>query len=645
ADDLAVCQLLASGDRGVLTVPDAWPLFAAGAGSLSFGAGEGDLRTPPMRFDRSNPRFHGCGDAVVCFSETVQAGWPVAGTRTCKWLLHAIHDAGWTPAHCLLGWRNLQQVSHSDAGVEKHAYMSEALERAGVFDQLNCPELETFEVLSMRYQLSAELSAPESAILTEKRRGRGEKRLVQGAAAGSQAQQQQGKARSAGGPLRERSPALSRPQPVAVGSGMAFGPQPPDDRPRDLLPFPGGRVLDELLLGAAGGGLSAAGRISLLQSRAGAAPLCDVVPDGLQRVLAEGSGRLRDPAEVQAALHELWHAMALDPALRLRGFMCGRFLAELLDESILEKAAVVKETSGAFFVKRKDSLLRLVFDARRSNCHFAPPPYTSLASGESLADLEGEPAARLWVASADIEVCIYQCELPASLRPLFVPPPILARYLPAVWRKRLGLAEGDVECAFQVLVTRACEGPSKLCYVDNLAVISDRESEAVNGTAHMLTTLEGAGVKAHLHIPDPSSGSLELLGFEHVARQQLWRPTPRKLWRVAKALERVSQAGATPSGLELERLIGHLVSMMMLRRDLFSVLSAVYHISRKLGRSRAPLWPSARRELRWAHAPLPAIVARSDLQWLPVVTAYDALEWGLGVVEGLRGVADVDRVG
>eukprot|EP00959_Pyramimonas_sp_CCMP1952_P258556 5404780-Pyramimonas_sp.AAC.1 len=83
--------------------------------------------------------------------------------------------------------------------------------------------------------------------------------------------------------------------------------------------------------------------------------------------------------------------------------MCGRFLAELLDESILEKAAVVKETSGAFFVKRKDSLLRLVFDARRSNCHFAPPPYTSLASGESLADLEGEPAARLWVASADIE--------------------------------------------------------------------------------------------------------------------------------------------------------------------------------------------------------------------------------------------------
>ncbi|CAK0852634.1 unnamed protein product, partial [Prorocentrum cordatum] len=602
ADDLAGCQPLASGDRGVLTVPGAGPLFAVAAGSLSSGVGEGDLRTLPVRFDRSNRRFREHGDAV------------------------AIRDAGWTPTRRHFGWRNLLQVSHSDAGVEEHVYISEVLERACVFDQLNCSELETFEVLSRRYQLSEEPHAPESAILKEKRKG---------------------------------SPALLRPLRVAVGSGMAFGPQPPDDRPRDLLPFPGGRALDELPLGTAGGGLFAAGkrkarrrrgeeawlraglgalseldgggrasneapataaqasavrplakvyggrrppltdvdplgawkvlqgsgggyidssvadsfdatyqpgRIPLPQSRAGAAPLRDVVPDDLQCMLAEGSGLLRDPAEAQAALHELGPAMALDPVLRLRGFTYGRFLAELLDKGILQKATVVK-------------------------------------------------------------VCFYQYELPASLRPLFVLPPTWARYLPARWRKRPGLAEGDVERAFQVPVTPICEGPSKLCYSDNLAVVSDKECEAVNGIAHMLTTLEGVGAKAHLDIPDPSSGSLELLGFEYVA------------------LEYVLQAGATPSGLELERLIGHLVSMMMLRRDLLSALSAVYQFSRKLGRRRAPTRPSARRELRWAHALLPTIVARSDLQWLPVVTAYDASEWGLGVAESLRGSADVGRAG
>ncbi|CAK0845831.1 unnamed protein product, partial [Prorocentrum cordatum] len=658
ADDLAVCQSLASGDRGALTVPNVWALFVVMAGSLSAGAGEGDLGTPPVRFDRSNPRFGGCGGAVVCLSETVQAGWAVAGPRTCKWILHGIRDAGWTPTRRQVGGRNLPQVSHGDAGVEEHAYITEVLERACVFDQPNCTELEAFVVLSWRYQLSEALYAPESAILTEKVKGGEEKRLAHGATAGraAAASDTAPEAHFARGPLRETSPALLRPQPAVVGSGMAFGPQPPDGRPRGLLPFPGGRALDELLLGAAGGGLSAAGerkarrrrgeearlraglgalselggggsapgiarataaqasavrslaklyggrgpppadvdsgvadsfdatyqpgRISLPQSRAGAAPLCDVAPNDLQCTLAEGSGLLRDPAEVQAALRELGPAMALDPALRLRGFMRGRFPAELLDKGILEKATVVKETSGAFFVKRKGGLLR--------------------------------------------------------------------------WRKRLGLA--DVECAFQARVVPmgwswavhfiqraheyllssrapsapwvrdkvpaapACEGPSKHCYIDNLSVASDEECEAMNGIAHMPTTLEGVGAKAHLDIPDPSSGSLELLGFEYAA-------------------------GATPSGLELERLIGHLVSMMTLRRDLLSVLSAVYQFSRKLGRRRAPLWPSAQRELSWAHALLPTIVARSDLQWLPVVTAYDASEWGLGVAESLWGSADVGRAG
>ncbi|CAK0877963.1 unnamed protein product [Prorocentrum cordatum] len=679
AVDISPGQLLASGDRGVFTVPSAGPLCVAVAGSLSPGAGEGDLRTLPVRFDRSNRRFREYGDAVVCLSETAQAGWSVAGPRTCKWFLQAIRDAGWAPTRRHFWWRNLLQVSPSDVGVEEHAYISKVLERACVFDLLDCSELETFEVLSRRYQLWEELCAPA---LRAAEAG-------EGAALVCPALEEH-----VAGKLAQESAILE-----VVGSGMAFGPQPLDDRPRDLLPFPGGRALDELLLGATGGGLSEAGKrkarrrqgeevwfraglgaLSELRGGGGASsdaqvtaaqasavrslaklhggrgpPPADVDPLGAWKVLQGSGGGCIDsgvanlPAwQAQAALHELGPAAALGPVLRLRGFMYGRFLAELPGKGILEKAAVVRETAGAFFVKRKDGLLRLIFDT---------------TSGESLADLESEPGSRLWVASAEIEVCFYQCELPSSLRPLFAPPPILARYLPARWRKRLELAEGDVECAFQarvvpmgwaravhffqwahehllascvpsapwlrgeVSVAPACEGPPKLCYVDNLAVVSDDECETVNGVAHVLTTLDGVGVKAHLGMPDPGSGSLELLGFECVA------------------LECVFRAGATPSGLELERLIGHLVSMVMLRRDLLSAFSAVYQFSRKLRRRRAPLWPGVRRELRWAHALLPAIVTRSDLHWLPVVTSYDASEWGLGAAESLWGRADVGRVG
>ena len=128
-----------------------------------------------------------------------------------------------------------------------------------------------------------------------------------------------------------------------------------------------------------------------------------------------------------------------------------------------------------------------------------------------------------------------------------------------------------------------------------------------------------------------------MLGFEYVGHQRLWRPTHKKFWRVAKALEYVLGDGVTPSGQELERLTGHVVAMVMLRRDLLSLFLATYQFIRQVGRRRAPLWPSVCRELRWSLALLPAIVAHSDHEWLPVAAAYDASECGLGAAESLWG--------
>eukprot|EP00974_Lingulodinium_polyedra_P079574 7705372-Lingulodinium_polyedra.AAC.1 len=62
----------------------------------------------------------------------------------------------------------------------------------------------------------------------------------------------------------------------------------------------------------------------------------------------------------------------------------------------------------------------------------------------------------------------------------------------------------------------------------------------------------------------------------------------------------------------------------MLRRDMLSLLHATYQFVRDVGLRRAPLWASVRQELQWVRALLPAIAARSDLEWDGVVSAYDA---------------------
>ena len=93
------------------------------------------------------------------------------------------------------------------------------------------------------------------------------------------------------------------------------------------------------------------------------------------------------------------------------------------------------------------------------------------------------------------------------------------------------------------------------------------------------------------------------------------------------------EPGRKFSGKNLEKLAGHFVAVLMLRRDLLCLLHATYQFIRDIGLGCAPLWKSVQRELLMTRALLPTIFAQSALPWLPIVSAYDASEWGLGVVE------------
>lgn len=85
------------------------------------------------------------------------------------------------------------------------------------------------------------------------------------------------------------------------------------------------------------------------------------------------------------------------------------------------------------------------------------------------------------------------------------------------------------------------------------------------------------------------------------------------------------------TGKEVEKLLGHLVSILLLRRELLAVLSAAYlFVSTSYGR-RQPLWARVKAESRTCLDLLPTVVARKDLPWFPQVLACDASMTGYGV--------------
>ena len=82
----------------------------------------------------------------------------------------------------------------------------------------------------------------------------------------------------------------------------------------------------------------------------------------------------------------------------------------------------------------------------------------------------------------------------------------------------------------------------------------------------------------------------------------------------------------------MQRLMGHLVFVSLVKRESLSVFSSVYSFIQKNLHRSVELWASVRRELElWDyHSPL----LWKDLRapWADCLVATDASEWGLGAV-------------
>ncbi|CAK0808368.1 unnamed protein product, partial [Prorocentrum cordatum] len=425
------------------------------------------------------------------------------------------------------------------------------------------------------------------------------------------------------------------------------------------------------------------GAMALPRAAAGRVQLADVLPPHLQSLLSDSSQMLREPEARNFALGEAPRVCAMDPVLQRHVYQFGECLSELLSAGVIERAAEgsIIERAGIFFVPKKDSSRRLIFDTRRSNAHFQDPPCTLLASGEALANLEVDAAGGIAVASGDVECCFYQYELPSWARAFFGLPAVQARFLDPAARQQLGVSDPSEMIHFvarvvpmgwswavhltqeahaHVLSTISPEAPwiadkvptpalgaqcatAKMLHSDNVAVFTSGSGDPALEVERVLVALGARGIQASF---DRDDGDLHtLLGFVLHKPSATWRLSHSKFWRLKFSLDFALAPGRLVTGRELEMLMGHITAAVMLQRHMLSLFHAIYEFCRRSRDKRQPLWSSVRRELSWFRALLPCVTVSLSRPWCERVTATDASPWGFGVVEQPWPISEVRRVG
>ena len=119
---------------------------------------------------------------------------------------------------------------------------------------------------------------------------------------------------------------------------------------------------------------------------------------------------------------------------------------------------------------------------------------------------------------------------------------------------------------------------------------------------------------------------------------------PKRIWRIRWALEHVLAVGKC-SGKELERLIGHVTFMFLIRREMLSLLSTCYAFIEQNYDRRCWLWKCLKNELSTVLALLPLALADVCAPWSTEVVCTDACEYGYGACSSQWDAGDVQRVG
>lgn len=178
-------------------------------------------------------------------------------------------------------------------------------------------------------------------------------------------------------------------------------------------------------------------------------------------------------------------------------------------------------------------------------------------------------------------------------------------------------------------------------YVDNLHVIGTCKAEVEKHFWAAVAELRRSGLT--VHEVEVGDGASKMLGWEVEAGGVL-RPTRDRVWRIRKALCEVLSRGRS-SGVQLERLVGHMTFVSLCRGESLAVFGEVYTFIRRNYNSVVPLWKSVRCELLKWDGICPLIFTNFTKPWSTTVYSVDASEWALGVVCSSMTASEVQRLG
>ncbi len=101
-------------------------------------------------------------------------------------------------------------------------------------------------------------------------------------------------------------------------------------------------------------------------------------------------------------------------------------------------------------------------------------------------------------------------------------------------------------------------GAVKLLYIDNFAVIADSAETAAGVVDEMESVFASHDIEVARDLDAEGDG--KLLGFQLDRVAGECRPTAKRYWKIADALDHIHAPGTRVTGKEVERLLGHLVS-------------------------------------------------------------------------------------
>ena len=119
-----------------------------------------DARVLAVETLRTGERSRTFASAVASMEQIEMSDWPIRGPRTALWLMRFNQTYGSGPLSRHTKWRSETHPPAGNALVSEHEMISEVLERASVFDQLDVPNLSSFECLCRRYQAIEETLRP-----------------------------------------------------------------------------------------------------------------------------------------------------------------------------------------------------------------------------------------------------------------------------------------------------------------------------------------------------------------------------------------------------------------------------------------------------------------------------------------------------